>query len=415
MSENPVRSLEISYKDDATTQHFRRFKNFILSSIVRDPKKWDKKLDSFCFKSQTEGSELVLNSNQSSFYVGTASTKTGERGGTVQNLLFSEAAHFPDTGIISAKEIIEGSRNMVAVGAGKIFMESTANGINYFKKIWDQANRGLVDYKPRFFSWRDFYNDHDFNLICQGFSDKAMIKQEYPDNPTEAFLRSAERIVIPIDDILACQKFGLALPERVRRLTVCDVAGEGDDDTVIYDMHESKIVNQEIYRHVLPMDTVGRLQAHAFKNESTLICVDKIGEGSGVYGRLVEIYSGNPRMTIYGFDSRISPPEGLMKETYANYKTYAWYEIARKMFQERKVTIPDDYILVEELSAHTYTFRNGRMAIEAKDEIKDRLGHSPNRADAYIMGLEALNHVKFFKLMDGKEVGKRSFIPSWNK
>jgi hypothetical protein len=36
-----------------------------------------------------------------------------------------------------------------------------------------------------------------------------------------------------------------------------------------------------------------------------------------------------------------------------------------------------------------YEFRNTKLLIESKEDIKKRLGHSPDRADAYVMGLWA--------------------------
>jgi len=189
---NPVRYLEISYKEDATRQHFRRAKAYILSFFERNPKKWTKELDRLVFSSITEGAEFVLRHNGASFYVGTASTKTGERGGTVQGVLFTEAAHFPNTGIISAPEIIEGTKSMVAINSGMVIQETTANGFNYFKKTWDMAVSGEVDYKPRFFSWREFYSQDEYKAICAGFTDKRLILQEFPDTPQDAFLTSGE-------------------------------------------------------------------------------------------------------------------------------------------------------------------------------------------------------------------------------
>ena len=190
-NENPIRYLEISYKDDATKQHFRRAKTFILS-YFRNKLQIDdnSKLEKQVFKSISEGSEFVLAHNGASFYVGTASTRTGERGGTTQGILFSEAAFYPSTGIINADEIIEGTRSMVAVGSGMVFLESTANGYNHYRRRWEQAKSGQTDYKPRFFSWKDFYTDVEFEKVKLGFSDKRLIPQEFPLTPDEAFLSS---------------------------------------------------------------------------------------------------------------------------------------------------------------------------------------------------------------------------------
>lgn len=188
------RYLEISYKEDATLQHFRRAKNFILSFYEKDYRKWNSRFDRQVFRSVSEGGEFVLRYNHSSFYVGTASTRTGERGGTVQGVLFSEPAHYPDTNIINASEIIEGTRSMVAVGTGMVIQESTANGYNHFKTTWDMAKRKEVDYRPRFFSYREFYTPLQYTQICQGFTDKSLIPQEFPENEEEAFLSSGRHI-----------------------------------------------------------------------------------------------------------------------------------------------------------------------------------------------------------------------------
>lgn len=195
LGKHAARFLEISYKDDATKQHYRRAKNFALSVLSKNPRNWDKKLESKLFKSENEGSEFVFRHNLASFYCGTASSRTAERGGTVQGVLFSEPAHYPHTEIIRAPEIIEGTRNMVAVGSGLIFQESTANGMNHFKDTWDMAMDGNVDYKPRFFSWRESYTDDQFRVICRGFTDKSMIKQEYPESALEAFLSSGRHFL----------------------------------------------------------------------------------------------------------------------------------------------------------------------------------------------------------------------------
>lgn len=188
------RFLEISYKDEATLQHFRRTKNFILSFYEKNYRAWGPRLERRIFRTMSEGEEWVLRYNQASFYVGTASARTAERGGTVQGVLFSEPAHYPDTGVINAAEIIEGTRSMVRVGTGMVIQESTANGYNHFKTTWDMAKRRDVDYRPRFFSYKEFYTPQEFEMICKGFTDKSLIPQEFPATEEEAFLSTGRHI-----------------------------------------------------------------------------------------------------------------------------------------------------------------------------------------------------------------------------
>jgi len=190
----------------------------------------------------------------------------------------------------------------------------------------------------------------------------------------------------------------------IRKITVCDVSGEGDDECVIYDFINNKIVNAEIYCHRDLMDTTGRLQAHAKQNGSNMICVDKVGEGAGVVARLIEIYANDPSMTIYGFDGRV---KAIDPDTYANYKTEAWFKAARK-FQENKCDLPNDQILMSQLSSVTYHYKsNEKLAIDSKDKLKEKLRHSPDRADAYIMGLDALDRVIPLKKKDPYEMFTR--------
>ncbi len=204
LSKHPRRALEISYKDDATKQHFRRAKGYVMSYFAKRTGIVDeKRLEKIVFLSINEGQEFVLRHNKASMYFGTARTATGERGGTVQDILFTEFAHYPDTGKLNVAEMIEGTSSMVAVGTGRIFRETTANGVNHAKKTWDQAKRGEIDLMPRFFSWREFYTPAEFELIKAGFADKSLVPQEYPDNDDEAFLASGKKFF----DIVAMQYY----------------------------------------------------------------------------------------------------------------------------------------------------------------------------------------------------------------
>lgn len=196
LDKNPVRFLEISYKDESTKQHFKRIHRYIMSYFGKkfglDPISDEKKLIKLVYRTYNENGEIELLHNQASFYVGTASARTSERGGTVQGILFTEAAHYPDTPNMSAGEIVEGSSSMIAVGTGMIFLETTARGMNWFSRLWQQAKVGLVRHKPRFFGWREHYTEEEFEIIKSGFSDKSLIPQEFPETDTEAFLATGE-------------------------------------------------------------------------------------------------------------------------------------------------------------------------------------------------------------------------------
>lgn len=188
LSKEPTETTVISYKDDATKTFRKRYKNYILSyfrnkyNIIEENKIFE--VDS--------GGELILKHNKARFYCGTASARVGGRGGTVQKLLFSEAAFYPDKEVMKAGEIIEGTMRQVDINSGWVFVESTANGYgNHYEKMWTQALNKQSRFNARFFSWQDFYTPEEFELIKSEFTDKKLIAQEYPSNPDEAFLSSS--------------------------------------------------------------------------------------------------------------------------------------------------------------------------------------------------------------------------------
>ncbi len=199
-----------------------------------------------------------------------------------------------------------------------------------------------------------------------------------------------DNVVIPMSDVQKNVENDQHNELKIKRITYADIAEFGDDETVIYDMVNTKIVNTEIYTHRDLMDTCGRIIAHGIKNKSNIVGCDVIGLGAGVFSRLNEVLGARDDMAAYGFDSRVKARDS---ETYANKKSEAWFEAANLM-RERRCDIPNDPILIGQLSSMTYDFgSNGKIHLTPKDKIKKNLGSSPDRADCYVMALSMLEDV----------------------
>lgn len=178
-------SICISHRRDSTELLFKKVKFYI---------------DSYCAKKgidppqllKSDNKNLIENaSNGASFYVGTAGAKVGGRGGSAKNVLFSEAAFYMDTQLITAQEMIVGTAQQVPQDHGMIFIESTANGEgNFYQAEWERSSRGESTYKPRFFGWQEFYTQEWVDEKKKEFPTEAMWKQEYPKDPDEAFITS---------------------------------------------------------------------------------------------------------------------------------------------------------------------------------------------------------------------------------
>jgi hypothetical protein len=176
-------SICISHRKDATDLLFKKVKFYIDSYCQAkgiDPKTLLK----------SDNKTLIENAqNNAVFYIGTAGAKVGGRGGSAKNILFSECAFYQDTELITAQEIVIGTAQQVPQGKGMIFIESTANGLdNYYQKTWEQAEQGISAYKPRFFGWKEFYDETWIEEKKKEFPTEAMWKQEYPETPEDAFI-----------------------------------------------------------------------------------------------------------------------------------------------------------------------------------------------------------------------------------
>lgn len=86
----------------------------------------------------------------SSLLVDTAGEVQAGRGFTYFTLLLSEVAFWPDeqkmTALLNA--VPDEPETLIVV-------ESTANGYNFFRRMWKQAEEGISDYAPIFFPWFD--------------------------------------------------------------------------------------------------------------------------------------------------------------------------------------------------------------------------------------------------------------------
>lgn len=189
LSKDPIASVVIADTKPETTKLLKRARFYIESYLYK--KEPSLRIEDLC--DVVSKYELVNCVNGAIFWIGTAGARVAPRVESVQNLHFSEAAHFQDTNIIQASEIIEGAAQMVEQGTGRIFIESTARGVgNYFHKLWRQAERRLSEYRPVFFSASDFYSQEWLEKKRRSFTTEEMGRQEYPLSPMEAFIMSGD-------------------------------------------------------------------------------------------------------------------------------------------------------------------------------------------------------------------------------
>jgi hypothetical protein len=147
----------------------------------------------YCHKKKINVTDLLKYNNKyelynayqdSTYIIGTAENKEVGRSKTITNLHLSEAAFYPNLGNIIASTV------QAVVPKGRIIIETTANGFNEFKDLWDRTVRGETNYKAHFYGASAFYDAKFLETKKQELG--RLYKQEYPETPLEAFITSGE-------------------------------------------------------------------------------------------------------------------------------------------------------------------------------------------------------------------------------
>lgn len=151
-----------------------------------------------------------------------------------------------------------------------------------------------------------------------------------------------------------------------------DVAREGDDKSVIFPRQGIAAFKPKTFRNVRS----DALAGHVAKAEDKWGADGIIVDGTGGYGSGVIDALGS--MGRVSFDCQFAGKPFAPK--YANKRAEIWFAMAE--WVKGGGALPNIPELVAELTTPTYTFTGDKLLIEPKDQIKKRLGRSPDYADA---------------------------------
>lgn len=205
------------------------------------------------------------------------------------------------------------------------------------------------------------------------------------------FPKAAEDILIPYEWIeLANQRWqqlhddGFISKKHVR-LGV-DVAGMGRDSSVLVPRYGSWI--PEIKAHQSGgqadhMKVVGMTVPY-LQDKKAKAFIDTIGEGAGVYSRLVELEHNNAYSCK--FSEGVKGMHDVTGQySFANMRAYLFWAVRDWLNPKNGFdpALPPDDGLAEEATEIHWSFQsNGNIIIEPKEEIKKRLKRSPDKFDA---------------------------------
>lgn len=166
-----------------------------------------------------------------------------------------------------------------------------------------------------------------------------------------------------------------------------DVAREGDDATVLAPRYGKAIGELRSFTRGDTMETTGQV-CRVLGERLAPAVVDVIGVGAGVFDRLREM-----RREAVPFnaaeaakDSNGRPFRDRSGEwTFTNKRSAAWWglrELLDPANQEGIALPPDDGLIGDLTAPHYRVVSGGSLQVEAKAEIKKRLGRSTDRGDA---------------------------------
>jgi hypothetical protein len=185
-----------------------------------------------------------------------------------------------------------------------------------------------------------------------------------------------------------------------------DPARLGPDRTAVCIRQGGVVQRFEVWRGADTMETAEKI----FGLVSSLldevgpvgtVYVDEVGLGGGVLDRLkrtlpdlrFHYYDGldtsRPQVRSGSVAARgfIAGARAGFPARFANFRAQGFWHL-RKLLEDGRIALPPNEGLLEELLATRVRFLpDGRTAIESKDAIQNRLGRSPDLADALVISL----------------------------
>lgn len=152
----------------------------------------------------------------------------------------------------------------------------------------------------------------------------------------------------------------------------CDVARMGDDASAF-------CTRQGLFSS--PIETHRDLDSIQGASKLALYC-DRVGaeavhiDGTGGYGAgwIDAFRAMRRRCRDVQFASKANDPKFYNKRTEMYWDLAEWVNSGGK--------IPDDSELIAELVSHTISYKGDRLLLCSKDDVKERIGRSPDKADA---------------------------------
>lgn len=349
--------------------------------------------------------ELSFSILDSGYKIGTAGNDSVGRGTTIQYFHGSEVAFWKNTGDLT-KGILQAVPD---ADETEVIYESTANGVgNFFHQQCMKAMKGETEFNFIFVPWywqeeytksvpKDFKRtDHENKLRADykltdgqlqwrrnkikelstdGLDGLKAFKQEYPNNPIEAFQVTGEDGLIKPDVVVKARK---AEVRTQGPLIVGVDPSRGGDRFAVARRQGREIYGVEGHTGDINLGSAVQICKKILDNERPARMFIDAGGGAELVDRLDELGYGD-KVKAVPFGGKALDPD-----RYKNKRAEMWGELNAWLCDENlDVKLPDDDSLQADLCTPQYKRDSmDRIVLESKDDIRKRGLPSPDYGDA---------------------------------
>lgn len=213
---------------------------------------------------------------------------------------------------------------------------------------------------------------------------KAKVEGEFPE--------SDEFSVIPLGWVyranerwLEWKEGGKFIPKDAKHVVGADIARYGGDKTAFAHKFGHVFTSVDILPAADTEKTADYLMATMNEDRDDTAVIDTNGVGAGVYDKLKRRHKKAYPLNV---GNRTQKKDKSGQIEFYNLRAAAMWKLREDLDPSNGATLclPVDEKLAQDLaSARWRTMAGGKMVIEAKDDIKKRIGRSPDRGDAVML------------------------------
>jgi hypothetical protein len=173
-------------------------------------------------------------------------------------------------------------------------------------------------------------------------------------------------------------QFGRVPPKGIKPILGLDVAEFGVDYNVLARRYGGWVAPLESWGDMDIKESADRAADFYFNHAAEFIAVDGTGVGAGI----APIMEGDYGAIAYSVKMNNKPTFQVEEGEFTHMRDQLWWMTREWLRHDKEAMLPPDEKLLEELLTPKYSIQNGKIKIMKKDDMKELLNRSPDRAEA---------------------------------